>query len=122
MTEYLRPHFFPAGRLLMLHLFGTVMAIAGLIPTFFARGDRRTVQRHLGALFINALTLVQHAGDTFALTLEAATRHGLRLVAAAFIGIRPHSPAASAHPTKYTRNKQTNGAVTFSWDAIFFCN
>lgn len=104
----------------MLHLFGIVMAIAGLIPAFFARGDRRTAQRHLGALFINALTLVQHAGVTLALTLEAAPRHGLRLVAAAFIGVRPHSPAAFAHPTKYTRKKVTKGNANFSWDAIFF--
>jgi hypothetical protein len=79
----------------MLHLLGTVIAIAGLILACLARGDKRTEQRHLGEVLSKAPTLAQHAGETFALTLRVAPKHGLKLAAADPIGVLPHSPAAS---------------------------
>lgn len=101
MTYCLLPHFFPASRFLMLHFFGIAMAIAGLIPACFAKGDNKTAQRHFGAVFIRAPTLVQQAGGTLALAFLAALRHGLKLVAAVLIGVLPHSPAA---PTSSIKN------------------
>ena len=80
----------------MLHLLGIVMATAGLIPAFPAKGESRTAQRHLGAVLINALTFPQQIGVTLALALRAAPKQGLKLVAAALIGVLPHSPAALA--------------------------
>jgi len=79
----------------MLHLLGTVIAIAGLILACLAIGDKRTEQRHLGEVLIKAPTLAQQTGGTFALTLRTAPKHGLRLAAADPIGVLPHSPAAS---------------------------
>lgn len=66
----------------MLHRFGMVIAIPGLIPACFAKGDSKTAQRHFGAVLINALTLVQQVGGTLALAFPAAAKHGLKLVAA----------------------------------------
>jgi len=80
----------------MLHLFGMVIAVARLILACLARGDNRTAQRHLGAVLSKAPTLVQQAKGTFAFTLLAALRQGLRLAAADPIGVFPHSPAPSA--------------------------
>jgi len=80
----------------MLHLFGMVIAVAGLIFACLARGDKRTAQRHLGAVLSKAPTLAQQANGTFALTLLTAPKHGLRLAAADPIGVFPHSPAPSA--------------------------
>ena len=94
MVNYLLPHFFPAGRFLILHLFGMVMAVAGLILACLARGDKRTAQRHLGAVLSKAPTLAQQANGTFAFTLLTAPKHGLRLAAADPIGVFPHSPPA----------------------------
>ncbi|KAI5419117.1 hypothetical protein KIW84_043347 [Lathyrus oleraceus] len=79
----------------MLHLLGMVIAIARLILACLARGDKRTEQRHFGEVESKAPTLLQHAGETFALTLREASKHGLRLAAAEPIGVFPHSPALS---------------------------
>lgn len=84
----------------MLQRLGTVMATAGLIPAFSANGDKNTAQRHFGELRINAAILVQQTGGTFALGLLAAPAHGLKLTAAAFTGVFPHSPAAAVSLTK----------------------
>ena len=78
----------------MLQRFGMVMAIPGLIPACFAKGDNRTAQRHFGAVLIKAVTLEQQAGGTAALAFPAAPKHGLKLAAADLIGVFPHSPAA----------------------------
>jgi hypothetical protein len=91
---HLLPHFFPACLFLMLQRFGMVMAIPGLIPACFAKGDNRTAQRHFGAVLIKAATLEQQAGGTAALAFPAAPKHGLKLAAADLIGVFPHSPAA----------------------------
>lgn len=84
----------------MLHRFGMVIAIPGLIPACFAKGDSKTAQRHFGAVLINALTLVQQVGGTLALAFPAAAKHGLKLVAADWMGVFPHSPAAPARSKK----------------------
>ena len=84
----------------MLHRFGTVIPIAGLIPACFAKGDNKTAQRHLGEVLIKALILVQQAGGTLALAFPAAFKQGLKLAAAVLIGVFPHSPAASIPPIK----------------------
>lgn len=106
-TLYLLPHFFPACLFLILHLFGIVMAIPGLIPACFANGDKRTAHRHLGAVLSNAPTLAQQAGGTFALAFPAAPRHGLKLAAADPIGVLPHSPAASINPWLAISNRKS---------------
>jgi len=98
-SGYLLPHFFPAGRLLMLHLFGMVIAVATLILACLARGDSRTAQRHFGVVLSKAPTLLQQARGTFAFTLLTALKQGLRLAAADPIGVFPHSPAPSATKT-----------------------
>lgn len=90
----LRPHFFPIGRFLMLHLLGIVMAIPGLIPACLAKGERITAHKHLGAVLIKAVTLEQHGGVTRALVFRAAAKQGVMLAAAAGIGVFPHSRAA----------------------------
>lgn len=84
----------------MLHRLGIVIAIPGLIPACFAKGDNKTAQRHLGAVLIKAPTLAQQAGGTLALTFPAAVKQGLKLAAADPIGVFPHSPAASTPPRK----------------------
>ncbi|KAJ7954461.1 hypothetical protein O6P43_026040 [Quillaja saponaria] len=84
----------------MLHRFGTVIAMPGLILACFAKGDNRTAQRHLGEVLIKAPTLAQQAGRTLTLAFPAAAKHGLRLVAADLMGVLPHSPAASASQIK----------------------
>lgn len=109
----------------MLHLFGTVIAVVGLILACFASGDNRTAQRHLGEVLSKAPTLAQHAGGTFALTLRVAPKHGLRLAAADPIGVLPHSPAASAskiNTSDATRNITTVAmkALTLKSITIFF--
>jgi hypothetical protein len=109
---YLLPHFFPAGRFLMLQRFGMVIAMAGLIPAFFAKGESKTAQRHLGAVFIKALTLVQHVAGTLALPFPAALKQGLKLDAADPMGVFPHSPAPSTSRTKAAEaSKSTNTAT-----------
>lgn len=118
----LLPHFFPAGRFLMLQRLGIEIAIPGLIPAFLAKGDNKTAQRHLGALFINAPTLLQQAGGAFALPFFAAARHGLKLAAADPMGVFPHSPAPSTPLIKvFEATKTTNTATrhTFKLEAIF---
>lgn len=120
--NYLLPHFFPAGRFLMLHRFGIEMAIPGLIPAFLAKGDNKTAQRHFGALLIKAPTLLQQAGGTLALAFFAELKHGLRLAAADPIGVFPHSPAPSAPYIKVfvaTKNTNTETRQAFNVDAIF---
>ncbi|CAI0458388.1 unnamed protein product [Linum tenue] len=79
-----------------------VMATPGLIPACLAKGDSSTAQRHLGAALISPPTFEQHAGGTAALAFRAALKHGLRLAAAALIGVFPQAlpppprrPAAS---------------------------
>ncbi|PON79219.1 hypothetical protein PanWU01x14_013350 [Parasponia andersonii] len=84
----------------MLHRFGIVIAMPGLIPACLAKGESKTAHRHLGALLIKAPTLAQQAGGTLAPALPAALRHGLRLAAADLIGVIPHSPAASTSQRK----------------------
>lgn len=79
---YLLPHFLPTGLFFMLHRLGMVMAIAGLIPAFLAKGESTTAQRHLGAVLINAVTLVQQVGGTLALAFPAALKQELKLAAA----------------------------------------
>lgn len=105
----------------MLHLFGIVIAIAGLIPACFAKGDNKTAQRHFGAVFIRAPTLVQQVGGTFALKFPAALKHGLKLVAADLIGVLPHSPAASTcwiQTLVATRNTNINTRQGLVWKLI----
>ena len=89
----------------MLHRLGIVIAIAGLIPACFAKGDSRTAQRHRGSVLINPLTLVQQVGGTFAVAFFAALKQGLKLAAAERIGVLPHSPAA---PAVYIKTSETN--------------
>lgn len=116
MYRYLLPHFFPAGRFLILHLFGIVIAMAGLIPACFAKGDNKTAHRHFGAVLIKAPTLVQQVGGTLALTFLAELKHGLKLVAADLIGVFPHSPAAptsSKNALEATRNTNTQTRQPF---------
>lgn len=88
----LRPHLFPTGLFLMLHLLGIVTAIAGLTPAFLAAGDSNAAHRHFGEVFSKAPILPQHAGGTFVLPFLAAPRHGIRLAAGAF----PHPPFPAA--------------------------
>lgn len=110
MHIYLLPHFFPTGLFLMLQRFGMVIAIPGLIPACFAKGDNKTAQRHFGAVLIKAPTLEQQVGGTWAAAFPAALKHGLKLAAAVLIGVFPHSPAASTSFTKAfetTRNANT---------------
>lgn len=103
---YLLPHFLPTGRLLMLHRLGMLMATAGFIPAFIANGESNTAHKHLGAVVIKALTLVQHIGGTLALALLPAPKQGLKLSAADRIGVFPHSPAASTSVIKvFVANK-----------------
>ncbi|CAI0552822.1 unnamed protein product [Linum tenue] len=75
----------------MLQRLGMVMATPGLIPACLAKGDSSTAQRHLGAALISPPTLEQHAGGTAALAFRAALKHGLRLAAAAPIGVFPQA-------------------------------
>ena len=97
----------------MLQRFGMVMAIPGLIPAFFAKGDSNTAQRHFGAVLIKGPTLEQQDGGTAALAFPAALKHGLRLAAAVQIGVFPHSPAAlTSHMKTFEATKQTNIATT----------
>jgi hypothetical protein len=102
----------------MLHLLGTVIAIAGLIFACLARGDKRTEQRHLGEVLSKAPTLAQQAGETFALTLRVAPKHGLKLAAADPIGVLPHSPAASLSIIKTLDAKRN---ITIVKSMIIFC-
>lgn len=107
------PHFFPAGLFPMLQRFGMVMAIPGLIPACFARGDSNTAQRHFGAVLIKEPTLEQQVGGTAALALPAALKHGLKLAAADLIGVFPHSPAAlTSHMKTFEATKQANITTT----------
>nr|KYP52764.1 hypothetical protein KK1_025298 [Cajanus cajan] len=94
------------------------MAVAGLILACFARGDRRTAQRHLGAVLSKAPTLAQHAKGTFAFTLLTAPKHGLRLAAADPIGVLPHSPAPSA--SKITSSDANTSTTTVTNKALTF--
>lgn len=106
----LLPHFFPADLFLMLQRLGIVIAMAGLIPACFVKGDSKTAQRHFGAVLINAPTFEQQRGGTLAFAFPAALKHGLKLVAADLIGVLPHSPAPSTNPfepTNTTKNKAT---------------
>ncbi|CAI0458349.1 unnamed protein product [Linum tenue] len=75
----------------MLQRLGIVMATPGLIPACLAKGDSSTAQRHLGAALISPPTFEQHAGGTAALAFRAALKHGLRLAAAALIGVFPQA-------------------------------
>ena len=100
----------------MLHLFGMVTAIAGLIFARFARGDNRTAQRHLGAVLSKAPVLAQQAGGTLALTLRVAPKHGLRLAAADPMGVLPHSPAASTFQMK--PSKANTSIITMTKRAL----
>jgi hypothetical protein len=110
---HLLPHFFPAGLFPMLQRFGMVMAIPGLIPACFARGDSNTAQRHFGAVLIKEPTLEQQVGGTAALTLPAALKHGLKLAAADLIGVFPHSPAAlTSHMKTFEATKQAKITTT----------
>lgn len=70
--------------------FGTVIAMAGSIPDFFTKGDKKTAHKHLGELLSSAPTLEQQASGTFQVGLLAAPAHGLKLAAAAFTGDFPH--------------------------------
>ena len=89
-----------------------VIAMAGLIPAFFAKGESKTAQRHLGAVFIKALTLVQHVAGTLALPFPAALKQGLKLDAADPMGVFPHSPAPSTSRTKAAEaSMSTNAAM-----------
>ena len=100
----------------MLHLFGIVIAMPGLIPACLAKGESKTAQRHLGELLSKAPTLAQQAGGTLALALPAALRHGLRLAAADLIGVLPQSPAASTSQRKAfetRKNISTKQALMF---------
>ena len=89
------------------------MAIPGLIPACFARGDSNTAQRHFGAVLIKEPTLEQQVGGTAALALPAALKHGLKLAAADLIGVFPHSPAAlTSHMKTFEATKQANITTT----------
>jgi hypothetical protein len=108
----------------MLHRFGIVIAIAGLIPACFAKGDNKTAQRHLGAVLIKAPTLVQQVGGTLAFAFPAALKQGLKLAAADLIGVFPHSPAASTSPIKpfkTSMNTNMNTKHGLMLEAIFDC-
>jgi hypothetical protein len=95
----------------MLQRFGIVIAMAGLIPACFARGESKTAQRHLGDILIMAPTLVQHVGGTLALAFPAALKQGLKLAAADLMGVFPHSPAASTTKAAAQASMNANTAT-----------
>ncbi|CAN1137698.1 hypothetical protein LINPERHAP2_LOCUS10228 [Linum perenne] len=108
----------------MLQRLGMVIAVPGLIPACFARGDNRTAQRHLGAALISPPTLEQHAGGTGALGFLAAPKQGLRLAAADLIGVLPQAeppprrPAASTIMMVLERNRSVITADVTSESAL----
>lgn len=73
--------------------------MARLIPACFTNGDKKTAHKHFGELVSSVCILEQQAGGTFTLALWAAPAHGLKLAAATFNGVFPHSPAASVSLT-----------------------
>lgn len=76
-----------------------MIAVARLIPACFTNGDKKTAHKHLGELVSNVCIFEQQAGGTFAVAFWAAPTHGLKLAAATFTGVFPHSPAACASLT-----------------------
>ena len=111
LNGHLLPHFFPTG-LLRLHRLGIEIAMAGMIPACFAKGDNKTAQRHLGAVLIKAPSFEQHIGGGLALPFRAAPRQGVKLAAADRIGVLPHTPAASVSSIRVSEtSKNTNKAT-----------